>query len=77
MRAGHYEIAGILRWALPTGTMVVGNVSDAEQRATEERIRRALGDDRSTELQARGAAMDIDDVLSVALAELDRVIAAG
>ena len=74
--AGHYEIAGILRWALPTGTMVVDG-SDAEQRATEEQICRALGHDRSTKLQARSAAMDIDDALSVAIAELDRVIAAG
>ena len=75
--AEHYEIAGILRWALPTGAMVVGNVSDAEQLATEEQICQALSEDRSTELRARAAAMDIDDALSIALAELDRVIAAG
>ena len=30
-----------------------------------------------TELQARGAAMDLDDAVSYALAELDRVIAGG
>ena len=71
--AGHFELAGILRWALPAGTMVVGNLSDAEQLATENQICRALGDDRSTELRARAAAMDIDDALSLALAELDRV----
>ena len=59
-------------WGSSHRAMVGGNVSDAEQRATEDQIRRALGDDRSTELRTRGAAMDIDDALSVALAELDR-----
>jgi predicted ATPase/class 3 adenylate cyclase len=75
--AGRYEIAGILRWALPGGTMIVGNVSDAEQDATEDHISRALGADRAIELRALGEAMDIEEAVGVALAELDRVIAAG
>jgi hypothetical protein len=55
--------------------MLIGNVSEVERQRCEEAIRRGLGDARSEELHRRGAAMDIHDALSVALAELDRVIA--
>ena len=75
--AGHYEIAGILRGAFPPAKCWAAMSPTPSSAATEDQIRRALGDDRSTELRTRGAAMDIDDALSVALAELDRVIAAG
>ena len=44
---------------------------------SEYAIRRLLGDTRSEELRRRGAAMDFHDAMSIALAELDRVIAGG
>jgi hypothetical protein len=57
--------------------MLVGNVSDVERRTCDDAIRRGLGDTRAEELRRIGAAMDLDEALSVALAELDRVIASG
>jgi len=75
--AGNFEIAGTLRWALTEGTMIVGDVSDAEQRATEDQIERALGGEKASELRALGDTMDIDEAIDVALVELDRVIATG
>ena len=74
---GHFEVAAVLRGALPLGDVFVGNVSEAERQRCEAAIRRGLGDVRSEELHGRGAAMDIHEAMSVALAELDRVIAAG
>jgi len=75
--ADHHEIAAVLRGTLPFGDMQVGNVSDVERRTCDEAIRRGLGDARAEELRRRGASMDLHDALSVALDELDRVIAAG
>jgi hypothetical protein len=57
--------------------MQVGHVSDAERRTCDDAIRRGLGDARAEELRRRGASMDLDEALSAALAELDRVIASG
>ncbi len=75
--AGHYEIAAVLRGALPFGEMQVGNVSADERRRCEDAIRRGLGDARSDDLHRQGEALDVHDVMSIALAELDRVIASG
>jgi hypothetical protein len=64
--AGHYEIAAVLRGALPFGEMQVGNVSVDEQKRCEDSIRQGLGDARSKDLHLQGEAMDAHEAMSYA-----------
>ena len=50
-------------------------ISVAHRRVTNDRLLAQLGQERFAELTAQGATLDLDDVVALALAELDRVIA--
>ena len=50
-------------------------ISIAHRQDTNERLLTQLGEERFAELTAHGATLGYDDVVALALAELDRVIA--
>ena len=70
------EVAAVLHAAVVARAPHVSNpVSVAHRRETEERLAADLGEERLAELNAQGAALDYDEAVALAFAELDRVIA--
>jgi hypothetical protein len=69
------EVAAVLHAAVVALAPHLSNpVSVAHRRETEERLAAQLGQERLAELNAQGAALDYDEAVALAFAELDRVI---